>query len=180
MFHAKAGGGNTGTRRALDCGAGIGRVTKRLLLPIFQAVDMVDVDETFCGKARRFIGSDASRVGDVFCCGLQNFTPVPRRYDVIWCQWVLSHLRDSDLVTFMRRCRSGLSEGGLVVVKGNVAGGEEVIFDQHDSSFVRTRGHLLRVLEKSGLRLQSEVKQKGFPKDIYAVYMFALDSSYCC
>jgi protein N-terminal methyltransferase len=33
------GGGSTETRRALDCGAGIGRITKRLLLPIFKEVD---------------------------------------------------------------------------------------------------------------------------------------------
>ncbi|KAL7980854.1 hypothetical protein Chor_002008 [Crotalus horridus] len=46
------GPNRTGTALALDCGAGIGRITKRLLLPLFKAVDMVDVTEDFLNKAR--------------------------------------------------------------------------------------------------------------------------------
>lgn len=37
----------TKSERAVDCGCGIGRVTKHLLLPLFDLVDMVDVTESF-------------------------------------------------------------------------------------------------------------------------------------
>ncbi|XP_077162950.1 N-terminal Xaa-Pro-Lys N-methyltransferase 1 isoform X2 [Paroedura picta] len=46
----------TGVARALDCGAGIGRITKRLLLPLFKTVDMVDVTEDFLNKAKTYLG----------------------------------------------------------------------------------------------------------------------------
>ena len=36
---------------ALDCGAGIGRVTKNLLLPLFEKVDMVDVVPELINKS---------------------------------------------------------------------------------------------------------------------------------
>lgn len=39
----------------LDCGAGIGRVTKHLLLPLFKNVDMVEQDRTFVDKAPMFL-----------------------------------------------------------------------------------------------------------------------------
>ncbi|CAG5867147.1 unnamed protein product [Menidia menidia] len=83
------GEGKTGTAFALDCGAGIGRITKRLLLPLFTTVDMVDVTKEFLDKARPYLGEEGQRVGNYFCCGLQDFSPETGRYDVIWIQWVI-------------------------------------------------------------------------------------------
>ena len=97
------GGGSTETRRALDCGAGIGRITKRLLLPIFKEVDMVELNQKFLDQAPQFIGEESSRVKNLFCSGLQDYSPADGHYDVIWCQWVLGHLRDNDLVKFYRK-----------------------------------------------------------------------------
>lgn len=83
------GPNRTGTSCALDCGAGIGRITKRLLLPLFRAVDMVDVTEDFLAKAKTYLGEEGKRVRNYFCCGLQDFSPEPTSYDVIWIQWVI-------------------------------------------------------------------------------------------
>eukprot|EP00061_Rhincodon_typus_P008702 g31548.t1 len=83
------GSGKAGVGCALDCGAGIGRITKRLLLPMFKVVDMVDVTESFLTKAKAHLGEEGNRVGNYYCCGLQDFVPQPQRYDVIWIQWVI-------------------------------------------------------------------------------------------
>lgn len=83
------GPNRTGTSCALDCGAGIGRITKRLLLPLFRVVDMVDVTEDFLVKAKTYLGEEGKRVRNYFCCGLQDFSPEPQSYDVIWIQWVI-------------------------------------------------------------------------------------------
>ena len=40
----------TKTTRALDCGAGIGRVTKGLLLPLFETVDLAELNKDFIPK----------------------------------------------------------------------------------------------------------------------------------
>lgn len=45
----------------MDCGAGIGRITKRLLLPLFRVVDMVDVTEDFLAKAKTYLGEEGKR-----------------------------------------------------------------------------------------------------------------------
>ena len=162
-------------KHALDCGAGIGRITKRLLLPIFDSVDMVEQDQHFCDNARQFIGSDETRVKDIFCCGLQSFTPKPGTYDLIWCQWVLGHLKDDDLISFFQRCQRGLTEGGLLCVKENTLEEDKKAFDDTDSSYTRPKEELESLMVKAGLNVVSCQKQKGFPKDIYPVYMFALN-----
>ncbi|GBP91092.1 Alpha N-terminal protein methyltransferase 1 [Eumeta japonica] len=90
---------------ALDCGAGIGRVSKYLLMPIFGKVDLVEQDKKFLKSVKEFVGSDnENKLGSLYNVGLQQFTP-DKKYDVIWNQWVLGHLDDEDLISYLGRCR---------------------------------------------------------------------------
>ena len=98
-----------------------------------------------------------------FCSGLQDFTPKERHYDVIWCQWVLGHLKDDDLVQFFQRCKKGLSENGLIFVKENVTS-EDREFDSEDSSYARSLSDLRVLMKKAGLEIICDKKQKDFPK----------------
>lgn len=164
----------TGHHRALDCGAGIGRITKRLLIPNFVTVDMVELNPDFLDKARTYLEGAASKVEHYYAVGLQNFTPDLGRYDVIWCQWVLGHLADEDFVAFFQRCRSGLAPNGVIVVKENVTSSQKNEFDARDSSFTRSKAELLRLFDVAELNILREDKQKNFPKEIYEVYMWAM------
>ncbi|XP_050389359.1 N-terminal Xaa-Pro-Lys N-methyltransferase 1-A [Patella vulgata] len=170
----KISGGKVNNKKALDCGAGIGRITKRLLLPMFDSVDMVELNQHFLNEARAFIGSESKRVDNLFCSGLQEFIPEIGRYDVIWCQWVLGHLKDKHLIDFFKRCKSALSPNGMIIVKENTASDTERDFDSSDSSFTRPRREFVDLITQSGLTIVKEEKQKGFPKGVYDVFMFAL------
>ncbi|KAG2469727.1 N-terminal Xaa-Pro-Lys N-methyltransferase 1 [Polypterus senegalus] len=167
------GAGKTGTSCALDCGAGIGRITKRLLLPLFQMVDMVDVTKEFLAKAKSYLGKEGERVGNYFCCGLQDFHPQQGRYDVIWIQWVIGHLTDEHFVQFLRRCKLGLKPNGIICIKDNVAH-EGVIMDDVDSSVCRDLPSVHRIVKEAGLQILAEEKQDNFPEDIYPVQTLAL------
>lgn len=90
-------GGNNGEkvqlrkRRALDCGAGIGRVTKTVLLKYFDTVDLLEQNQSFLDKSKEYIGEDKfnNRIGELLCVGIQDFAPRDHiKYDLIWCQWV--------------------------------------------------------------------------------------------
>lgn len=92
------------TNTALDCGAGIGRITKLLLIPHFKSVDVVEPNETFINSIKEFVGEHRSKLGTLYKVGLQEFKPI-RKYDVIWIQWVLGYLTDKDLTAYLIRCR---------------------------------------------------------------------------
>jgi len=164
---------STGTSRALDCGAGIGRISKHLLTRHFQKVDLVEQDRHFLDKARQYLG-DNKRIGDMFCIGLQDFNPQPGTYDVIWCQWVLGHLKDQHLIDFFVRCLVGLKPGGFLVVKENVTSSGQVESDDEDSSVTRPPQHLRDIFTQANMELYKELKQNKFPKELYDVHMFAL------
>lgn len=106
--------------RALDCGAGIGRVTRDVLSRYFAQVDLVEPDARFLAHARaRGVGSEH------FNTRLESFTPdAQRRYHVVWVQWCIIYLDDAPLLEFVRRCLAAVQWcDGCVVVKENVLGG---------------------------------------------------------
>lgn len=161
------------TKIALDCGAGIGRVSKYVLIPRFDVVDLVDQDEKFMNIARDFIGKDNPKIGTLYHTGLQNFKP-EKHYDVIWCQWVIGHLKDYDLIDFFERCRMSLNKNGVIVVKENIATSNVLEYDEDDSSVTRPIKLMETLFEQAKLKIVKMVVQKGFPDEIYPVHSFAL------
>lgn len=158
---------------ALDCGAGIGRVTKNLLLPLFNTVDMVEQNADFLEEAKNYLGDKKDRIGQFYPQGLQDFKPEPERYSIIWCQWVLGHLTDDDFVDFFKQCKSGLMPGGLICVKENVTKGG-VDLDAQDSSVTRSDEKLRELFSKSSLTVIKDEVQTNFPTELYVVKMYAL------
>lgn len=126
---------------AVDCGAGIGRVSKFLLLPHFEHVDLVEQSPRLLQSVPQYVGranSDVARVRSLFCMGLQDFEPEPASYDLVWIQWVSSHLTDADFVRFLQRCKHALRPHGWIGVKENtLLHGEPYELDKEDSSITR-------------------------------------------
>ncbi|ETN67907.1 ad-003 [Anopheles darlingi] len=163
-----------GHQRALDCGAGIGRITRGLLVPFFEQVDLVEQDEQFCQTARTSLKDCGPKIGTVYNEGLQSFVPQAGHYDIIWVQWVLGHLTDEDLVQFFSRCANGLARSGMMVMKENFTSNDEVIADETDSSVTRPLAAMKALLKRGNLRVVKEQRQTSFPKELYPVYMLAL------
>lgn len=73
---------------------------------------MVDVTEDFLVKAKTYLGEEGKRVRNYFCCGLQDFSPEPNSYDVIWIQWVIGeHLLRVPVSCSLQLWRRGLPRG---------------------------------------------------------------------
>lgn len=165
---------------AVDCGAGIGRVTDGFLSLVAETVDIVEPVENFVKVLKTSKLKEEGRIGDVFAVGLESWTP-EKAYDLIWNQWCVGHLTDSQLVAYLQRCSEALSKGGWIVVKENLSThkyGEDV-FDDLDSSVTRSDQKFRDLFAQAGLRLVKSELQTGFPKGLglYPVRMFALSHS---
>lgn len=161
------------TLNALDCGAGIGRVTKNVLMPVFDTVDMVDLIEELSATSSSYIGTDDG-VGEKFVEGLQTFEPPERKYDVIWIQWVSGQLTDQDLTSFLQRCIKGLAPDGTIVIKESVSQGGKTVYHETDGCWTRPESLILKIATDAGLRVAHKAVQIGFPKGLFAVKMIAL------
>ncbi|XP_034035241.1 alpha N-terminal protein methyltransferase 1B [Thalassophryne amazonica] len=168
------GPGKAGTRYALDCGSGIGRVTKDVLLPVFEKVEMADMMEHFLLHAHEeYLGDDADRIETYYCYNLQEFTPPPSKYDVIWIQWVACHLTDKDLTNFLFRCKKSLCPNGVIIIKDNMAR-QGCKLDPIDSSISRHLDIMKSIIAKAGLEVMAVQMQEGFPEIIMPVWMIAM------
>ncbi|XP_025602498.2 N-terminal Xaa-Pro-Lys N-methyltransferase 1-A [Athalia rosae] len=163
-----------GRKHALDCGSGIGRISKYLLTVHFDHVDLVEQNSEFLDIARTYLEDRGKKIGEVFAMGLQEFCPDARKYDIIWCQWVLGHLKDDDFVRFFNNCRTGLKENGMIVVKENTTSSNNVEVDTVDSSVTRPIDKLRQLFDQAGLISIKEQQQSKLPQGLYPVHMFAL------
>ncbi|KAJ8789155.1 hypothetical protein J1605_004949 [Eschrichtius robustus] len=125
--------------------------------------------ESFLLEAQNCLQVKGDKVESYHCYSLQEFTPPLGRYDVIWIQWV------SVLLAFLSRCRDGLKENGITILKDNVAR-EGCIFHLSDSSVTRDMDVLQSLIRKSGLVVLGQEKQDGSPEQCIPVWMFALHS----
>lgn len=174
-------------RRVVDCGAGIGRITLGFLSKVAEVVDVVEPVEKFTREITE--GDEFAEIrarggiGKVWNVGLEGWRPeVPEleasggKYDVIWTQWCAGQLTDGQLVEYLRRTQGYVVQGGWIVVKENLSNhhlGEDV-YDETDSSVTRTDDKFRGLFKKAGLKLVSTEMQKGFPKGLYPVRIYAL------
>lgn len=158
---------------AIDCGAGIGRVAEHLLCPMFQHVDLVEQSSHFVETAKQKIKHPHMR--NFYTVGLQSFflPPITVKYDVIWIQWVMSQLTDNDFISFLQRCKHALTPGGYVVAKENTAK-KGFILDCDDSSVTRSDPLLQDLFTRSGYKIVEQATQTKFPRELFAVRMYAL------
>ncbi|KAK9902710.1 hypothetical protein WJX75_003523 [Coccomyxa subellipsoidea] len=171
---------STGKRLiAVDCGAGVGRVSEQLLLHHCTEVDLLEPSKHLLDTAQRNLTSAgpkafpaAHRAVQFLHTGLQGWNPEPQRYDLIWFQWALLYLTDDDLLALLERCKSGLKPGGILVIKENVCE-RGFIVDPEDSSVTRSDAYLLDLLERAGYTLRGSALQRNFPKGLFKVRMYA-------
>ncbi|CAK4030613.1 Alpha N-terminal methyltransferase 1 [Lecanosticta acicola] len=157
-------------RRVADCGAGIGRVSRGFLSNVAEVVDIVEPVKAFTDQVK-----DEPYVGKVYNVGLEKWQPEVK-YDVVWNQWCVGQLTDTQLIAYLQRLPQSLTEGGWIIVKENLSNhhlGEDV-FDETDSSVTRTDVKFRQLFEDANLRLVSTELQKGFPKSLYPVRAYAL------
>ncbi|KZV69500.1 DUF858-domain-containing protein [Peniophora sp. CONT] len=133
--------------RALDVGAGVGRVTADTLLHLVDDVVLVEPVDKLLDVARqrapgiKGVESGAKSV-TVMRGTLQQFDPahptesaeklerfgytseeddMDSGFDVVWGQWCLMYMSDADLIDFFVRCKKALrDEKSVIVVKENI------------------------------------------------------------
>jgi protein N-terminal methyltransferase len=178
-----------------DCGAGIGRITKGLLLGVSKKVDLVEPVKKFTDELVQSLGNGEyagdgeekagkGQVGKVINLGLQDWIPEPGAYDVIWNQWCVGYMTDAHFVVYLRRCSEGLKKAAAddatspswIVVKENISTDihHKDIYDEEDSSVTRSDKKFRALFQEAGLKVVATEQQRGMPRELFPIRMYAL------
>lgn len=93
---------------ALDVGAGIGRIASGLLGKFFARISLLEANGHFILRAKQALGEAC---GSTFACPLQEFNAGMTNgllFDIVWIQWVLIYLSDSNVASLTIRRTEGL------------------------------------------------------------------------
>jgi protein N-terminal methyltransferase len=161
-----------------DCGAGVGRISQFLLSRRFpkSRIDMIEPCEKLIEQAKLDLVKTmkTEQIGSFVNLPLQQWRPNESHYDVLWHQWVLLYLTDSDCVDYLVRCRKSLTLNGLICVKENVALKGQFLVDTDDNSVTRTLDQYKQLFQAAGLRIVTQVQQPRWPSHLFPVLMWAL------
>ncbi|EED16437.1 hypothetical protein TSTA_015250 [Talaromyces stipitatus ATCC 10500] len=167
-------------KRGADCGAGIGRITEGFLRNVCETVDVVEPVEKFAEVIRNGLltrkkeegnsaeeREDEGLVENIYITGLENWIPT-EKYDLIWNQWCVGHLTDSQLTTYLQRAANALTAHGILVLKENNSTDPEGrdIYDEVDNSVTRTDESFRKIFKDAGLTLIKAEEQLGFPRHL--------------
>ena len=111
-------------RSALDAGAGVGRVTKHVLLRRCESVCLLEASERWLKQARRYVGNKRAQRCSFVLSRLEALQPgaaplLAASHDLIWVQWTLQYLVDAHVVAALTALRTALTASGILIVKEN-------------------------------------------------------------
>lgn len=162
---------DVGRERALDCAAGIGRVAKYLLCPLFNITDLMEPVARLMETAKAALPRE--RIGEFLECSAQQMT-FRHKYDVIAIPWAAAYLLDDDLVAFLARSKTALRPNGVIFLKDNISSRHNVTRDADDHGLARSDKQYKAIFAKAGLVCLRERVQAGWPRDLFQAKMYAL------
>jgi protein N-terminal methyltransferase len=160
-----------GRARALDCAAGIGRISKHLLCPLFNLTDVLEPFEHMINRAKAELPPES--VGEFLRTSMQQVV-FRHTYDVIAIQWAAAYLTDDDLVSFLTRGKTALKPQGVIFLKDNVSFRDNRDLDADDNSQARSDRQYKYLFASAGLRCVKDRRQEEWPRDLFQAKMYAL------
>lgn len=160
-----------GRKRALDCGAGMGRVTRDLLAPLYERCDLVEGQEHMLAQAQAEL--EGKTEGNFMHAAMEEVQLNKAYYDIILIQLAAMYLTDDDLVSLLKRCKAALTKRGFIFMKENCAKDHHDI-DPADNGLMRTDAHFRALFAQAQLTCIREGAQKHWPSDVATLKMFAL------
>ncbi|KAK7960868.1 hypothetical protein PG988_012082 [Apiospora saccharicola] len=157
--------------RALEGGAGIGRITQGLLLDIASTVDVVEPIAKFTEAL-----SKAPGVGQIYNMGLEEWPlllPLPPPLMTLPLPPQPTNPNSKNTTSSGSNDSTPESPAAIVVKENNTTTAAD-LFDDLDSSVTRTDEKFRALFREAGLRLVRTELQNGLPKGLYPVRMYAL------
>lgn len=169
---------------AMDAGAGVGRLTKSILLKRYNAVRLVEADGALSRRSRTYLGHKRADRCTFTVARLESLDTAlgwgkgrnAAGTDLVWIQWTLQYLTDADAVVALKSLSRILTKDtGVMIVKENrpygVARADRFQMDTPGISgrydITRTDDHHRLLFDMAGLVV--DLREEGVETNTYAL-----------
>ena len=168
--------------RALDVAGGDGRLSKELLLELFDAVDLFDRCKVALAKVSQFKAL-LPKLKHVDEATMQEYQ-FKERYNLIMMCWCCGYPDDDELIAFLKRAQAQLVRGfkritrnqqpvAYIVVLDNLADeGEGTVWKNEQR--IREESTFKRIFDEAGLVVWDETEPEVLVDEDYPVKMWVL------
>jgi protein N-terminal methyltransferase len=162
-------------KRAIDVGAGIGRITFNSLYDNFENIDMVEASNNFLQIAKNIEKEKSdNKIKNFYNSTIEDFKFL-YNYDLIIVQWVLEYVSYNDLISFFTRAKLHLQPNGIIIVKENInIYNDNDICIEEEGSLIRPYKTYEEIFSKSGLNVDFSEMVDFTRKDIYEIKCWIL------
>lgn len=158
---------------AIDCAAGIGRVSENVLQKFFDKIDIVERDEKFIEACKKTFAGN-KKIRNIFCDSLQNFD-FKNNYDLMWMQWCVDEIIHEDLIIFLQKCAEALTPNGIIIIKENILN-DDTPFLEDKNRELRSVQYFGEIFKECNLNLINYYIQPNWPQDLLRVATFILQA----
>eukprot|EP01012_Entosiphon_sulcatum_P012616 TRINITY_DN17945_c0_g1_i1.p1 TRINITY_DN17945_c0_g1~~TRINITY_DN17945_c0_g1_i1.p1 ORF type:complete len:630 (+),score=156.06 TRINITY_DN17945_c0_g1_i1:1753-3642(+) len=160
-------------RKALDLGAGMGRVTKGVLLEFAAVIDLVEPIGDFIDEAKRLM-RDENQQGTYLPALVADIKVEPDSYDLVCIQFLAHALSDADFAALLERIRPALRPNAIVFVKEVLPMGLANEVTVQDARIIRAEHYIEELFGTVDFRAIKKQYQEEWPRDALPVVMYAL------
>jgi hypothetical protein len=82
-------------------------------------VHLVEGADELSKHSRRYLGNKRAQRCSFASQRMEDFHAMPGAFGLVWLQWVLQYLIDTDVIAFLAKCAASLDRGGFLVIKEN-------------------------------------------------------------
>ncbi len=168
--------------RAIDVAGGDGRLSRSLLLKLYQRVDLFDACPVAVKKAKAAMVNQPN-FGYAEQATMQGFR-WHYNYSAIFMVWCVGYLENTDLIALLRRAKVKLDQGidrisrgtlpgSLIIILDNVLGRGEVS-ELIKGQRVRSTAELESIYAEAGLIIHKRSGAKKMPEPYREVFVWAL------
>jgi hypothetical protein len=137
----------TDQNSVFEFNAGLGRVTKNILVEKFKHVEALEPFKNLADKIKEIKSPNLKAVHNQ---RPENYE-FSQKFDFIWGQWLLENMTDLDVIKFLIKCRDNLNENGKIVLKENIE--QDSIYITEFGQRIRTKRVYMTLFQLAGLNV---------------------------
>jgi len=156
----------------MELAAGVGRITKNILVKWFSKIDTLEPSKVLADKIVA-LKKNYKQIKKIYVTTGEDFK-FERKYNVIFATWLFGNINDYHALKLLIKCRENLDDNGIFVLKENISEDHTLVTTSGMTQKIRTLQCYKVLFSLAGFKEILNRNTKGWPSHCYMLREFIL------